>query len=72
MGVRTNGMVAVRRFRRRAGARGVPVGGDRRSGRKPDQGNGVRGGNRRSVRETAVGEFRKETADRVARHQADQ
>ena len=45
--------------------------GNRRSGRKPDQGNAGRGGNKRSRRETAVDESRKETADRVARHQAD-
>ena len=43
----------------------------RRSGRKPDQGNGSRGGNRRSIREATADESRKETADRVARHQAD-
>ena len=43
----------------------------RRSGRKPDLGNGSRGGNRRSTREIAVDESRKETTDRVARHQAE-
>ena len=46
-------------------------GGNRTSGRKPDRGNGGRGGNRRSRRESAVDESRKETPDRVARHQAD-
>ena len=46
-------------------------GGNRRSGRKPDQWNGARGGNRRSRRETPLNESRKETADRVARYQAD-
>ena len=35
------------------------------------QGYGGRGGDRRSRRETAVDESRKETADRVARYQAD-
>ena len=64
------------------GGRGV----NRRSGRKPDQGNAGRGatgggvegnptkgmgGNRRSTGETAVDEHREETADRVARHQSD-
>ena len=34
------------------------------------QGNGWRGGNRRSRSETAVGESRKETAVKLARHQA--
>ena len=45
-------------------------GGNRRSGRKPDQGDGGKGGNR-NRRATAVGESRKATANRVARHQAD-
>ena len=45
-------------------------GGNRRSGRKPNQGNTGRGGNRRSRRETAVDESRNDMADRVARHQA--
>ena len=45
--------------------------GHSRSGRKPDQGNGSMGGNWRSIRETAVDGSRKETADGVARHQAD-
>ena len=35
------------------------------------QGNGQRGGNRRSRRETAVDESRKETADKVEKHQTD-
>ena len=49
-------------------------GGNKRSGRKSDQGNAERGGNRRknSIRETAVDESRKEMmAGRVARYQAD-
>ena len=47
-------------------------GGSRRSGRKPDQVNEGTGGNRRKIkRGTAVDEGRKETPDRVARHQAD-
>ena len=47
-------------------------GGNRKSGRKPDQENGGREGKRRSRRETAVvDDSRKETADKVATHQAD-
>ena len=46
-------------------------GGNRRSGRKPDQGNAERGGTRRSRWETAVDESRKEMAERIARHDAD-
>ena len=46
-------------------------GGNMRNGRKPDRGKTGRGGKRRSRRGTAVDEGRKETADRVARHQAD-
>ena len=34
--------------------------GNKRSGRKPDQGNAERGVNRRSIRETAVDERRRE------------
>ena len=44
--------------------------GNKRSSRKPDQGNAERGG-KRSSRETAVDESRKEMADRVARYRAD-
>ena len=46
-------------------------GGDRRSGRKPDEGNAEMERNRRSRRETAEDESRKEMADKLARHQAD-
>ena len=46
-------------------------GDSRRSGREPDQGNRGRGGNSRSRSETVGDESRKETAHRVARHQAD-
>ena len=44
--------------------------GGNKSGKKPDRGNAGRGRNR-GRRETAVDENRKETADRVARRQAD-
>ena len=46
-------------------------GGNRGTGRTPDQGNAGRGGNRKSRRETAVGGSMKETTDRVQRHQID-
>ena len=48
------------------GARGEDL-----SGRKTDQGNAERGGDRRSRSEPAVDESREKMADRVARHQAD-
>ena len=60
----------LRRQRRASAVGGAQGNGGRRSGRKPDQGNAGRGGNR-SRRETAVDESREETADRVARHQGD-
>ena len=54
------------------GVQGIgEMGGNRRSGRKLDQGNAGRGGNRRSRTETTVDDVRKEMTDRVARHQAD-
>ena len=40
-------------------------GGNRGGGRKPDKGHAQRGGDRRSRRETAVDENRKETVDRT-------
>ena len=46
-------------------------GGNRRGGKKPDQGSGGRGRNRSCSIEFAEDECRKETADRVARHQGD-
>ena len=46
-------------------------GGNRRSGRKPGEGDAERRGNMTSRRETAVDESRKGMADKVARHQVD-
>ena len=46
------------------------VGGNRRSGRKPDQGDAGRGGDRKRRTETAADEGGKEMADKVRRHQA--
>ena len=67
--------VEISRQRRASAVDGVQGNGgeieDRRSGRKPCQGNAQRGWHRRSRRETAVNERRKEMAVMVTRHQAD-
>ena len=55
---------------RRASAVGGTQGNGGRGGQQEERNAGGGGGNR-SRRETAVEESRKETADRVARHQAD-
>ena len=70
--VRWNETEPELRRQRRASAVGDAQGrgGNRRGGRKPDQGNPERWGGRRSRRETAVDESKKDMADRVARHQA--
>ena len=44
---------------------------NRRSGGKPDPGNAERGEDRRSRKETAVEESKKEMTDRVARHKTE-
>ena len=48
----------------------VGGGGNRWSVRKTDQGNALKGGDKRGRRETAVADCRKDMTGRVARHQA--